>query len=699
MDSPNTIPDKQFFKLGEVCDITGVQAHVLRYWESEFPMLAPQKNRAGQRTYRKRDVEIVLRIKELLYEDQYTIAGAKKKLVSELSTKTVSRPRFSPEPLKILFADADSQITQAVQEYMERAGKKVFIAENGREALSGVREHQPDVIILETRLSEIDGLSVCRQLKADELTKQTPIIFLSANDDIVDKVIGLEMGATDYITKPFSLRELEARISAVLRNRPVKSLKDQEETAITKPLEAVKPDPFRRSGTVLNGKYELTEFAGSGGMGAVYRSLSLADRTVVAVKILQPHILARNPEYAVLFEREVKNAQSLDHPHIVNVFDSGRDDDLSYMVMEWIEGSSIEDVITQGQLSIERLTNIFKQVCEAVAAAHDRSIIHLDIKPANILLLESAKPNDFIKVIDFGLSRVITRESGTTVTKFRGTDKYCAPEQFGGRVSHRSDIYSLGATLYHLITGVIPFGMSYVNAKMHPNLELPAIPPVNRQRDVPSGVNQVIDKALNRDPDLRQQSAKQLYEEFIEAISEVSAQKTTHPDEAICQTEKLRTLSELKLTRLESDVPVNELRLEAIVNHVPVRGYEGFMEHSLIVGLINNSAKRVTDFRVEVELPDAFTNQSTTYMAEVRERRTPTSRYFRAESKDRPTKTLYPGDRVREFFKIDLIIPPVSKRDEILEQKITVKVFAGDDMTHEVMKSVRSVLEQAPSFG
>src|ERR1041384_7642786 len=78
------IPEKLFFKIGEVCDITGVQAHVLRYWESEFPMLAPQKNRAGQRTYRKRDVEMVLRIKELLYEDQYTIAGAKKKLQNDM---------------------------------------------------------------------------------------------------------------------------------------------------------------------------------------------------------------------------------------------------------------------------------------------------------------------------------------------------------------------------------------------------------------------------------------------------------------------------------------------------------------------------------------------------------------------------------------------------------------------------------------
>src|ERR671912_1529612 len=93
-----SIPEKLFFKIGEVCEITGIQAHVLRYWESEFPMLAPQKNRAGQRTYRKRDVEMALRIKELLYEDQYTIAGAKKKLASELRGASKLKVVPTPDP-------------------------------------------------------------------------------------------------------------------------------------------------------------------------------------------------------------------------------------------------------------------------------------------------------------------------------------------------------------------------------------------------------------------------------------------------------------------------------------------------------------------------------------------------------------------------------------------------------------------------
>ncbi len=101
-----SIPEKLFFKIGEVCDITGIQAHVLRYWESEFPMLAPQKNRAGQRTYRKRDVEMVLRIKELLYEDQYTIAGAKKKLSSDMR---------GASKLKVVTPEMTAQVTGALQ--------------------------------------------------------------------------------------------------------------------------------------------------------------------------------------------------------------------------------------------------------------------------------------------------------------------------------------------------------------------------------------------------------------------------------------------------------------------------------------------------------------------------------------------------------------------------------------------------------
>jgi DNA-binding transcriptional MerR regulator len=161
-----SIPEKLFFKIGEVCDITGIQAHVLRYWESEFPMLAPQKNRAGQRTYRKRDVEMVLRIKELLYEDQYTIAGAKKRLTNELrgaSKLKVVTPEMSaqaqatqPAPQFVpAHASTSEDEPHSFAETHERASlgehtpaAEVELTEDRRDALRHLREQLRDLLVI-----------------------------------------------------------------------------------------------------------------------------------------------------------------------------------------------------------------------------------------------------------------------------------------------------------------------------------------------------------------------------------------------------------------------------------------------------------------------------------------------------------------------------------------------------------------------
>ncbi|HVG28274.1 MAG TPA: MerR family transcriptional regulator [Pyrinomonadaceae bacterium] len=162
------IPEKLFFKIGEVCDITGVQAHVLRYWESEFPMLAPQKNRAGQRTYRKRDVEMVLRIKELLYEDQYTIAGAKKKLTSdirgtsklkvvtpEMSAAHAAEQQYSqpppqaPEPTApTASAQPASPPTYASDGELPPPAPNYQISDDRREALRRLREQMSELLTI-----------------------------------------------------------------------------------------------------------------------------------------------------------------------------------------------------------------------------------------------------------------------------------------------------------------------------------------------------------------------------------------------------------------------------------------------------------------------------------------------------------------------------------------------------------------------
>lgn len=166
-----SIPEKLFFKIGEVCDITGIQAHVLRYWESEFPMLAPQKNRAGQRTYRKRDVEMVLRIKELLYEDQYTIAGAKKRLSSEIrgaSKLKVVTPEMSaqaspPQLVPPVAAAAEDEPPSRAQTQVREEGSSapasgVQMTDERRAAVRLLRQQARELLkLLDANTSETDA--------------------------------------------------------------------------------------------------------------------------------------------------------------------------------------------------------------------------------------------------------------------------------------------------------------------------------------------------------------------------------------------------------------------------------------------------------------------------------------------------------------------------------------------------------------
>src|SRR5215217_955442 len=160
------IPEKLFFKIGEVCELAGIQAHVLRYWESEFPTLAPQKNRAGQRTYRKRDVEMVLRIKELLYEDQYTIAGAKKRLTNELrgasklkvvtpemsAQASQAAPQLVPAPASEdephSYADTHTEIHEHAASAEHTHEPEAELTEDRRDALRHLREHLRELLVL-----------------------------------------------------------------------------------------------------------------------------------------------------------------------------------------------------------------------------------------------------------------------------------------------------------------------------------------------------------------------------------------------------------------------------------------------------------------------------------------------------------------------------------------------------------------------
>ena len=216
-------------------------------------------------------------------------------------------------------------------------------------------------------------------------------------------------------------------------------------------------------GTVLLEQFRIEEQIGTGGMGTVYRAHQTTVGRDVAIKVLRPE-LARDEHAVFRFEREARVAISLDHPNLVRVFLSGRlTDGRLYIVMELLEGRSLADELDeQGPPSLERALIITMKLCAGLGAVHAAGIVHRDIKPENVYLVRRGKDADFVKLVDFGIARVLQAEGiGPTTTqngRVFGTATYISPEAATGEeTDERSDIYSLGVLTYQLLTGELPF--------------------------------------------------------------------------------------------------------------------------------------------------------------------------------------------------------------------------------------------------
>jgi eukaryotic-like serine/threonine-protein kinase len=224
-------------------------------------------------------------------------------------------------------------------------------------------------------------------------------------------------------------------------------------------------DQNRRIGTVLLGRYHIVRRIGMGGMGAVYQAQTLPVGPTVAVKVLHPHFVS-DQESVARFEREARATLSVSHPHVVEIIDAGRTDDgAMFTVMELLDGRDFESELqAHGPQPLARAAHIVAQVCDALSAAHRKNIIHRDLKPANIFLVERDGQKDFVKVFDFGLSKIrddaaSTGASLTRVGALLGTPHYMSPEQASGRrdIDHRSDVYAVGVILFRALTGHLPF--------------------------------------------------------------------------------------------------------------------------------------------------------------------------------------------------------------------------------------------------
>lgn len=287
-------------------------------------------------------------------------------------------------------------------------------------------------------------------------------------------------------------------------------------------------------GKRINGRYHILETIGGGGMANVYKAHDAILNRKVAVKVLRPQF-SDDEEFIRRFRREAQAATSLSHPNVVNIYDVGEEDDLYFIVMEYVEGLTLKQLIQKrGVLPIEETVDIMIQITSAIAHAHANHIVHRDIKPHNILI----SPKGEAKVTDFGIARAMTSATITHTNSVMGSVHYLSPEQArGGMVNEKSDIYSLGIVLYEMATGIVPFsGDTAVSiAIKHLQSELPS--PKSMNPALPQSIENIILKATAKDPFHRFQSASDLEEDLHTALlpERVAEQKYVipHDDEEV----------------------------------------------------------------------------------------------------------------------------------------------------------------------
>ena len=260
-------------------------------------------------------------------------------------------------------------------------------------------------------------------------------------------------------------------------------------------------------GKRLGGRYEVEQRIGGGGMAVVYKAHdNLLNRTV-ALKILRSQFV-HDDDFITRFRREAQAAASLSHSNVVNVYDVGEEDEIQYIVMEYVEGQTLKElIIKEGALPLDQAVEIAIQICDALEHAHHNHIIHRDIKPHNILIGKNGR----VKVTDFGIARAVSSATITHTGSVIGSVHYFSPEQARGGISgEKSDIYSLGIVLYEMVTGSIPFsGDSPISVALK-HLQEEITPPRDVNPSLPQSMENIILRALVKDPLYRYQSAKEM---------------------------------------------------------------------------------------------------------------------------------------------------------------------------------------------
>lgn len=261
------------------------------------------------------------------------------------------------------------------------------------------------------------------------------------------------------------------------------------------------------------GRYKILDTIGQGAMGVVYKAVDPMIDRVVAIKTVNLSFNKdEQAEYELRFQQEIKAAGRLNHPNIVTIYDVGRNENMAYMAMEFLEGKELKDILADdGRPMVSMTIDWIAQIAQGLSFAHDNDIIHRDVKPSNIMVVRGG----LAKITDFGIARMPASAVKTMTGLILGSPRYMSPEQVIGRnLDHRTDIFSLGVVLYEALAGLPPFDGDNVNAIMYATVNTNPPAPSNVNADVPVMLDLVVAKALAKSADERYQTMRELADDL-----------------------------------------------------------------------------------------------------------------------------------------------------------------------------------------
>ena len=421
---------------------------------------------------------------------------------------------------RVLAIDDDLDILAVVEGALEIGGHLVVTSSEPETAIDLAVEHDIEVIVLDVNMPGLSGFETLEALRADPRTTDLPILFLSALGDSKHRIRGLRSGADDYLAKPFEPDELALRVERLLARLHRAGLTQGSDPERVE--DALSSGVFR-PGALYFGRYQALEMLAEGAMGVVFRGWDPRLKRPVALKTLRLGGLADQVDSRPALSHLIHEASTLarfSHPNIVAVYDAGSANEIAFIVMELVDGISLQLQLLLGPLSPAQTVKLGSAIASALASAHDHGIVHRDIKPGNILLGHGG----VVKVSDFGLADLVT-SLNTDSRRIFGTPGYVPPESFLSEAhTPAGDLFSLGAVLYKCVTGSPAFTGADERELLTNNLLAEVTSPLDARAEIPVDMSRLVVSLLSRDPAARPSAGETL--ERLDVIGSLSEKQS-----------------------------------------------------------------------------------------------------------------------------------------------------------------------------